>query len=297
MGHVPAIGWGTVIESRVAGIDVGSHLHGWYPMASTVDLTATPTEHGFRDDGAHRSAHAPIYRAFTASDRDAMYTGAVDEERHSLLRVLYLTGHLIQSFLAGERFAAVEQSIVMSASSKTAIAYAFAFRRAHAASGGGPALVGVTSHGNADFVRGLGLYDRVITYGEVDATERVPSVVVDMAGVGEVVAAVHAHLGDLILHSMIVGKSHHDAPGAAVAGGPPPELFFAPTEVERQIAVLGAAEHRSQLAGSLAAFIDASRRWLEIEHHRGPAAFQAAWARALSGAVAPSVGLVASMVE
>jgi hypothetical protein len=49
------------------------------------------------------------------------------------------------------------------------------------------------------------------------------------------------------------------------------------------------------LAAAVAAFIDGSRRWLEIEHHRGPNALQAAWALALSGAVAPSIGLIASM--
>ncbi len=55
-----------------------------------------------------------------------------------------------------------EQAIVLSASSKTAIGYAASAKLA------GPVrLVGVTSAGNADFVRGVGYYDDVLTYDQL----------------------------------------------------------------------------------------------------------------------------------
>lgn len=295
-GLVPAVGWGTVVESHVDGVDVGAHVHGWFPMATTVDFTATPTPDGFRDDGPHRAAHAPIYRTFTASDRDPMYTGTEDEERHSLVRVLYLTGFLIESFFEGEPFADVEQSIVMSASSKTAIGYAFAARQARGTGRHVPDLVGVTSPGNVEFVRALGLYDDVITYDAVTSLPVRRSVVVDMAGAGSAVAAAHAHLGDHIAHSMIIGKSHHDDPGAMVTAGPQPALFFAPTEAQRVAAEAGPDVYRERLAAGLAEFVADTHRWLSIERHAGPEAFAAAWTRVLSGEVPPSVGVIASML-
>ena len=292
-GLVPAVGWATVTESVVEGIAPGTHVHGWFPMATSVDILATPAHDGFRDDGAHRAAHAPIYRSLVAADHDPLYTGAADEERHSLLRVLYLTGSLIQSFFADSRFASVEQSIVMSASSKTAIGYAFATRQARDAGAGGPAsVIGVTGAANVEFVRSLDLYDSVTTYDAVAALPERPSVVVDMAGAGDAVAATHARLGDLIAHSMIVGKSHHDAPGATVSGGPQPELFFAPTVAEAVRAAAGADAYGRALAAGVSAFIADSHRWLTIERTAGPAGLQAAWSRALSGAVPPSVGMI-----
>jgi hypothetical protein len=293
-GLVPAIGSATVEQSHVPGVDEGTRLHGWYPMATTVDIVAAATATGLRDDGPHRAGHAPVYRAFSASDRDPLATDPADDERHSLLRGLYATGHLIESFL-DHRWPGVTQSVVMSASSKTAIGYAFAARRTRTTTGVGPRLVGVTSEGNRAFVDGLDLYDDVITYAEVPGLEHVPTVIVDMAGAGAAVAAAHRALGDLIVHSMIVGKSHHDAPPAAVAGGPQPELFFAPSEVERQIAEAGAGAYTQRLAAGLAAFIDHSRGWLEVERRTGPDAFADAWRQVHAGAVPPSVGVIASM--
>lgn len=294
-GSVPAIGWGTVVGSAVSGIDEGTRLYGWYPMATSVDLRAAPTAEGLRDDGGHRLAHAPTYRAFT-SDAAVSAVGPDEEARHALLRGLSGTGQLIASFLGDERFAAIEQVLVLSASSKTALGYAFAARRVREQAGSGPAVIGFTSERNADFVRNVGLYDEVRTYASVgDGVSARPTAIVDMSGAADVLAALHAQLGDRIVHSMVVGKSHHDAPPVAIEGGPAPELFFAPSEVERRIAEVGAAPFRTQTAAEAAAFVDHSRSWLQLERHQGPEAFQAAWARVLSGEVPPSVGLVASL--
>lgn len=290
-GAVPAIGWATVVESDVADVPEGMHVHGWFPMATTVDVAAVATRDGFRDDGAHRAAHAPIYRTFVDARRDPMYTEAADEERHSLVRPLFLTGFLIDAFHGDARFADVEQSIVLSASSKTAIGYVSAARSA----GRAAALVGVTGERNVDFVRRLGLYDTVVTYGDVASLPVRSSVIVDMAGDGPTVAAVHDHLGDRIAHSMTVGKSHHDAAGAAVAAGPQPEFFFAPAVAQTMAAELGADEYQRRLAAGAAAFVTDTHRWLTVERADGPDAAQAAWARALSGSVPPDVGVVVSL--
>lgn len=297
-GAVPAIGWATVAESAVAGVDVGARLYGWYPMATSVDLRAAATADGLRDDGEHRLAHAPTYRSFTADPAVSAATaaGGDDEERHALLRGLSGTGQLIAGFLSDDRFAGTEQVLVLSASSKTAAGYAFAARQARERTGSGPEVVGFTNERNEAFVRDLGIYDEVRTYASVDAGVAPRSTaIVDVSGVASVVAALHAQLGDRIVHSMVVGKSHHDAAPAEVSGGPAPELFFAPSEVERQIALVGADGFRTAIAEGATAFVEDSRRWLEVERHRGPEAFAAAWARALSGEVPPSVGVVASL--
>jgi hypothetical protein len=204
---------------------------------------------------------------------------------------------LIVSFLADERFAGLEQVVVLSASAKTSIGAAFAARARRERTGEGPVVVGLTSDRNEAFVRSLDLYDEVLTYPLASSVSQVPSAIVDVAGAGEVVAALHDRLGAQVLHSMVVGKSHHDAPAAAITAGPQPEMFFAPSEVERRVAEVGAATFGAESAAGVAAFVADSERWLTVEHVSGPDAFTAAWARAFTGEVPPSVGVVASMAS
>ncbi len=289
-GLVPAMGWARIVESTVAGLGVGSRFYGWYPMATSVDIAPTVAGTGFCDDGAHRANHAAVYRSFLRSDLDALYTTADDENRHELLRGLFLTGFLIEQFFAPQKYFGATQAIVLSASSKTALGYATCARE-----GGAVRLVGVTSATNRDFVEAVGLYDQVVTYGELDEIDVVPAVLVDMAGAGDAVAAIHGRLGDEIAHSMVVGKSHHDSAPAMVPAGPRPVLFFAPTSMDGSLAAWGPAEYARRTRDGLTAFLDASRKWLTVEEHYGPASAEAAWHSIHSGVVEPGVGIVASL--
>ena len=154
------MGWATVVESRADDIALGRRFYGWYPMSSHVVFTPTATKDGFRDDGAHRQAHAPVYRAYVATDADPMYPeadhgtqGLADgEDRHALLRGLFLTGLPRRGVLRRRRgirvgpYFGAARVIVLSASSKTAIGFA---QRAHLR--GGVEVVGVTSAGNVEW--------------------------------------------------------------------------------------------------------------------------------------------------
>jgi hypothetical protein len=271
-------------------------------MASSVVFTASPTRDGFRDDGPHRQAHAPIYRAYTSTAVDPWYDPAPDgEDRHAVLRVLFLTGFLADEFFAdcggapgGEAYFGARQVVVLSASSKTAIGFA-----QRAARRDGLDVVGVTAARNVEFVTSLGWYDRVVTYDDLDALPVEPSVVIDMAGNGAVVAAVHARLGDQVRHSMMVGKSHHDAAPTGAVAGPAPQFFFAPSDVERRVAAWGATEYQRRTAEAVREFVDASRAWLRIEHRfgdpAGPDGAQSAWDDTYGGRVTPDVGVVTSL--
>ena len=74
-GRVPAMGWATVVETAHPEVPTGGRYYGWYPMARYVDLTVSTTAEGIRDDGAHRQAHAPVYRSYVESGRDPLYPG------------------------------------------------------------------------------------------------------------------------------------------------------------------------------------------------------------------------------
>jgi Protein of unknown function (DUF2855) len=291
-GNVPCMGYGRVTQSNVEGIEIGQRFYSWWPMATSVDITATVTAGGFRDDGPHRAPHAAVYRDFSRTDLDPLGAAAdaADEQRQPLLRGLFMTGFLADAFFAADQYRGAEQAIVLSASSKTGIAYAAAAKAT-----GMVRLIGVTSASNVEFVRGLGLYDDVVTYDEVGSVAKVPSVVVDMAGNGAAVAAVHRALGDLIAYSMVIGKSHHDAVPAMVEAGPTPEMFFAPGAVADRIAEWGYDGYMQKVSGATADFLAGSRPWLSIDERRGPAAAQQAWTELHAGDVAPSTGLIVTL--
>lgn len=316
-GRVPAVGYAEVVESHQPDIALGGRYHGWFPMAEYVTIDATATRDGFRDDGAHRHAHAPIYRAYTRTDLDpfdprALGDAAPDgEDRHALLRVLFLTGFLADAFVADSGGATSEhggtaapcfgadQVVVLSASSKTAIGYAQC-----AAPRASLSVTGLTSAANAEFVRSLGCYDRVVTYDRIDDDEAgVPltdSVVVDMAGNPDVLAAVHRRLGDRVRYSMMIGKSHHDATPSPTAGplpGSAPQFFFAPTELQRLVDLWGVGEYRRRTAEATQAFVDGSRSWMRLDHRGGPDGPASAWASVIAGEVPPDVGVIASFGE
>lgn len=299
-GRTPAMGWAEVVESHHPEVAVGGRYYGWYPMAGFVDVTVTPTRTGLRDDGAHRAAHAPVYRALEATDRDPLYPREADpstigdlEDRHALLRGLFLTGYLAAAFFRVHDWYSTPDAVVLSASSKTAIAFA----RSAAEAGAGE-LIGVTSAGNADFVAGLGVYGRVVTYDDVlTGRHGIDSaVVVDMAGNRPVLAALHAQLGDRIGYSMTIGLTHHDQPRVDVAGGPAPQLFFAPTALQ-QMGELGADPTEVQMgaATALGRFVEDSVDWLRVERVHGPDAAAATWSEVHAGTLDPAVGRIVSM--
>jgi hypothetical protein len=292
-GNVPAMGWAEVMESNQPELAVGSRYYGWYPLARFVDFTATPTADGFRDDGAHRAAHAPVYRAYTATDRDALYEAGADaEDRHALLRGLFITGWLAEDYFADNDWFGARRVLVISASSKTAIGFA------HCADARpGIEVIGVTSARNHAFTHALGCYDEVVTYAEIASVPRVaPIVAIDMAGNGPVLADVHAHFGDKLQHSMAIGRSHHEAPGrSGHLPGPRPAFFFAPTQVKKRVQDWGARGYQQRIAAALQTFIASSRRWLHVQHPRGAEAAAATWREVHGGGTPADVGYVVSL--
>jgi hypothetical protein len=296
-GRVPAMGWADVVESAHPDVAIGGRYYGWFPMARFVDLTVTPTDGGLRDDGAHRRAHAPVYRSYVETSRDPMYpseaTGSdLDdaEDRHALLRGLFLTSFLADTFLADADYFEADAAVVLSASAKTAIGFA-----QRASRRGLTHVVGITSPRNVGFVTSLGWYTDVLTYDDTDRVPDVTAVSVDVSGDGPALAALHERLGDHLRYSMIIGRSHHDSPSAEVRAGPQPQFFFAPTEVGRRIEGWGPDEYLRRCTEALEDFVSGSRRWLGLERSNGPAAAAAAWSEVFGGQVPPSVGRIVSL--
>lgn len=296
-GRVPAMGWADVVESSHPDVQTGGRYYGWFPMARFVDLTVGATAEGLRDDGPHRQHHARVYRSYVDTRHDPMYPTTVPageelrdaEDRHALLRGLFLTGFLAEELFATAGYFGAEAVVVLSASSKTAIGFAQRVAERNMD------VVGVTSSRNIDFVRSLSWYRHAMTYDELGSLPLVPTVSVDMSGNAAALAAVHGRLGDRLAYSMTIGNSHHGSFAEAPVAGPRPQFFFAPDEVARRIEEWGRDEYQRRCTEALESFVAASRSWLTVQRTTGADATEATWHDVFDGTVPPSIGRIASV--
>lgn len=292
-GRVPVWGFADVAASTVEGIDEGRRVYGYFPMSShLVVRPGRVTPNGFVDAVEHRAALPPVYNQYAlVTDRASEH----DEHVQAVLRPLFTTSFLIDDWLRDEDLFGAERVVIASASSKTALALAASLAEHRRAE-----VVGLTSSRNAEFVRGVGYYDRTIVYGEVAAAldPSTPTVLVDMGGDARVLAEVHGHLADSLRHSCQVGATHWEQVGLGAAlPGPRPTLFFAPDHVQRRTAEWGAAGFEERVGAAWARFTDSAESWLEIVVHRGPDAVVAAFDDVVEGRVPPSQAFVIALAS
>ncbi|HBR83236.1 MAG TPA: DUF2855 domain-containing protein, partial [Erythrobacter sp.] len=204
MGIVPMWGHARVIESNVSEISVGERVYGYLPMATHLDVVPGKlSASGFTDMAAHRQPMSPVYNSYSRLAADPEHDPAREGER-MIFGPLFKTGFLIEYFMRSQDWFGAEQVILTSASSKTAMGLASTARHRS------PDIrrIGLTSSGNVAFVKQSGLYDEVLAYDDVQALASRPAVSVDFAGNARLLGAIHAHLGDALKYSCLVGATH-----------------------------------------------------------------------------------------
>jgi hypothetical protein len=286
-GIVPVWGTATVTESRAAGLDTGTRLYGYLPMAEALVIQPEPSAPGvFVDRSAHRDGLALVYNSYVA-----VKPGTAHEDHlRSLLQPLLATSYLLFDWLADNDWFGAEQIIVGSASSKTGLGLCKYLAE--------PAdrpyrIVGLTGARNRDFVAALGACDTVLTYDQIAAVPRLPSVYVDMAGNAAVKQALHTHLADQLRHSAAVGTSHWDkfAPPQNLPG-PKPQFFFAPAQIAKRRADWGPGVIEGQITAAWKRIAADADRWLDVVPHHGLATAPALWADLAAGRTSPREGHV-----
>jgi len=293
-GRIPVWGFADVLASAAPGVDVGDRVYGYLPMSS--HLLVRPgrvSERSFFDMAEHRQERAPIYNQYAFTRSDPVYRPE-DEAVISLFRPLFTTSFLIDDYLRENRCFGATSVVLTSASSKTALglAYLLAADKSHGAS-----VVGLTSAGNRAFVEGLGCYDQVVSYDEVEAMPVVDTVLVDMAGNADVLARVHHRFGDALKSSTRVGGTHW-AGGFTATGplpGPKPEFFFAPSHAQDRIKRWGGDGFQARVNEQWARLVARLPDWLEVVEGRGQDATMRGYQETLAGAVRPNEGRILSL--
>jgi hypothetical protein len=291
-GTPPVWGLATVVASGHAQVGVGEEWYGFLPPATHVVVRpgrVDPT--GVTDASPHRAGLAGTYQRYARTAADPLHTAAT-ADLELLHRPLFTTAFLLDDLLADETAVGgdVRTVVVTSASSKTGTALG----RLLAARDGVEA-VGLTSSRNVALVDGLGVFDRVLAYDEVDglAAAVAPAALVDLAGDAGVVAAVHDVLAGALCVSLVVGVTHHDAdPAARPSAGPRPTPFFAPDRVRARLRDWGPDGFAARVAAAWAPFVTWVTPLLDVRKVAGLDAAAQEWRGLVDGMVDPAEGIV-----
>lgn len=294
-GKVTVWGIGEVVDSRVDRISVGERLYGFFPMGSHVVMApAELSERGFTDAMAHRQALPGLYNHYSRTQAEPAELQQLEDQR-CIFFPLFMTGYVIADLLLDSDWCGAQQAVIGSASSKTGFSAA-AFIRAAGFDG---ELVGLTGEQNVAFAEGLGCYDRVIPYAQLEALSNQPSVYIDIAGDVDVRSRLHRHLESHAVRTLLVGATHWDQFAKSVDGGTlpgsEPEVFFAPAQIEKRDAEWGRGAMMSKAYAASIALVQQLAPTLVMESHSGVEACDAIWQALLDNQISGQRGIMMSL--
>jgi hypothetical protein len=288
-GRVPVWGFARVAASAHDDVREGSRVYGYLPPSSHhLVVPERVKAGGFVEGSPHRAELPAVYNSYVpAADEPGP-----GEDRQALFRPLFGTSFVIDDFLDESQFFGAGSVLLGSASSKTALGTAFLLARREDVES-----VGLTSPSNAEFVRGLDVYDRVVTYDEIDSLPDTPAVYVDMSGDAAVRGAVHRHYGEALAYDCAVGVSHWEKAFAdpGPLPGPAPQLFFAPDRFRKRTEDWGPGGLQEKVSGAWDPFEDWLSGWLEVVHGSGPEDVERTYLELVDGRTSPSTGYVMSL--
>lgn len=265
-GRIPVWGIAEVIAENESGLKIGDRYYGYFPMSHQLLVAPIKvSDRGFTDGVEHRSKLPVVYNQYTKVSLDNGFAPGFDNHK-MVYAPLFTTSFVLDDFFADNDDFGAKTIVLGSASSKTAFGMAFMLKRS-----GRVKVVGLTSTGNYEFVKNLGLYDEVFTYENVEHMDKtVATAYVDMSGNSDVLAAIHHHFAANLVQSCAVGITHwgarHEQDVAALPGAKP-TMFFAPSQIVKRNKDWGPAQYQSRLAEATTAFLAEVDNWVEINEY------------------------------
>jgi hypothetical protein len=217
------------------------------------------------------------------------YKPKLDNER-MLLFPLHLTSFCLWDCLQDQAWYGAKQTVIISASSKTSIGLAYALDADDSA----PPTIGLTSKRNLALGNKLGIYDSALLYDNISAIDAsIPTVIVDMSGNAPLLAALHKHLGDNMLHSINVGLTHwEESHSDEDVNSKRSEFFFAPSHIQKRLKDWGPESFEQKTTQFLFDTTLKCRTWLKLTKIEGISGLAGVYQDVCDGKIAPDEGLI-----
>ncbi|KAG8936610.1 hypothetical protein FRC02_000603 [Tulasnella sp. 418] len=302
-GVIPVWGFGTVVDSTVGQIKVGERIFGYLPFARYMLIevdTKDINTHNFYAKRPHLPIDRRPYNQITRCNTDPLYSKET-EEAAMLYRPLFWTSFWCEDWLHSISYRGANKIIISSASSKTGFCLALVIRRRMEETGEKREIIGLTSASNVEFVKSLGLYDRVVLYDNVaeigpqDGTY----CYVDVAGNQNLNGRLMKHLKSSMALGVSLGMSHMSETKGSIKstadGHSKLEMFFMPEwmhVVRKRTPVTEIA--KMQKKGWSWIMRDGSR-WVKMKRSSGRDAVLPKYKDTLKGSIPADTGLVFSL--
>ncbi len=289
-GILPVWGFAEVVQSNAADIEVGERLFGYFPPAQRLKMKPAGIAAGhFFDASEHRLELPKGYNMYRRVKAEPQSNTQADNLR-MLLYPLYVTSFCIWDQMVEFDWYGAEQIIVISASSKTSIGLGYALMNDDNA----PTSVGLTSQRNKKFVEKIKVYDSTISYSDIiNDLKNVPSVIVDMAGNGELLGDLHGMLGDNMRQTISVGLTHWDTQRRdSRVIKDRTAFFFAPSRIQQRMKEWGADEFGAQSSKFVMQGATESAKWLDMQTYTKLDDLAEIYASVRAGEINPETGIL-----
>ncbi|GAB5413866.1 MAG: DUF2855 family protein [Congregibacter sp.] len=293
-GVIPVWGFADVIESRCEDLPEGQRLYGYFPPGDELIIHPSKVKTASLFDASeHRATLPPLYNRYQRVPARAA-ANREQEVLQALFGPLYNTSFCLFDQIMNKDGYGAEQAIIISASSKTSIGLAYGLADTTRA----PDSVGLTSRSNLDFVKGLGIYDSVLAYEQLEELPQKPTLVIDMAGNSELTMKLQARLGEQLRYYISVGLTHWDQnQGGLGSTSDRHEMFFAPTYMLERGGEMPPGEFVRQAQAYVAKAAGASGAWLKLQTFEHIAGLASLYPELCAGRMDPAQGIVCQMAR
>ena len=294
-GCIPMWGFAEVVSSNNDDIKNGERIFGYFPPAN--NLLVNPIKispQSFVDGKEHRKELPPVYNNYVRLNGEENYDSSMDNVR-ALLFPLHITAFCLCDALEEQAYEGASQVIIISASSKTGIGLA----QGLADNADSPKIVGLTSRKNTNFLEGLGCYDEVISYDQLEKINNQDlSVMVDMSGNQEILSSIQDSLGNNMVKCLTVGMTHWNKGGTVEDALAEAELqdrtefFFAPSHIQKRNSDWGVEGYNKRTSIFMSKRAEQSREWMQIKEISGLDKFIQTYQEIVSGDIKPNEGII-----
>ena len=294
-GCIPMWGFAEVVSSNNDDIKNGERIFGYFPPANILLVNPIKiSPQSFVDGKEHRKELPPVYNNYVRLNGEENYDSSMDNVR-ALLFPLHITAFCLCDALEEQAYEGASQVIIISASSKTGIGLA----QGLADNADSPKIVGLTSRNNTNFLEGLGCYDEVISYDQLEKINNQDlSVMVDMSGNQEILSSIQDSLGNNMVKCLTVGMTHWNKGGTVEDALAEAELqdmtefFFAPSHIQKRNSDWGVEGYNKRTSIFMSKRAEQSREWMQIKEISGLDKFIQTYQEIVSGDIKPNEGII-----